>query len=174
MIKTFNTGQRMSPMILAHELQKHYTEDAFKKLPNWKQNCIEKNKDIYKLYKKDWDKWLEKTYSILEKRQIYSQLDWQAGLLKENDSLFDYFIQIRQSGIRVKKVKYFPTLVAIVQTPIYGKERRYLTPRECAKLQSFPSTFKIHENDKIAYKQFGNAVNVDVVYKVINETLKEY
>jgi DNA (cytosine-5)-methyltransferase 1 len=67
----------------------------------------------------------------------------------------------------VKKTEYFPTLVAIVQTPIYGKERRYLTPRECARLQSFPDDFILHSNEKVAYKQLGNAVNVDVVHRVL-------
>ena len=38
-----------------------------------------------------------------------------------------------------------------------------ITPRECARLQKFPDTFKINENDTEAYKQFGNSVNVDVV-----------
>ena len=75
---------------------------------------------------------------------------------------------------RVKKSKYFPTLVAIVQTPIYAKERRHITPRECARLQSFPDSFQLHENDQVAYKQFGNAVNVDVVHYVMSRTLKSY
>ena len=88
--------------------------------------------------------------------------------------IFNHFIQFRQSGIRVKKNKYFPTLVAIVQTPIYAKEKRYITPRECARLQSFPDDFILNENDKVAYKQFGNAVNVDVVHFVILNTLKAY
>ena len=174
MIKVFETGQKMSPMILAQELNKEYSDEEFNKLPNWKQNCIIKNKDIYEKYKPHWDKWLDENNESLSKRQIYSQLDWQAGPLKENDSIFNHFIQIRQSGIRVKKTKYFPTLVAIVQTPIYGKERRYLTPRECARLQSFPDDFKLHETDNTAYKQFGNAVNVDVVYTVMKATLSNY
>ena len=111
---------------------------------------------------------------MLSKRQIYSQLEWQTGKIKQNESIFNYFIQFRQSGIRVKKTDYFPTLVAIVQTPIYAKEKRFITPRECARLQSFPDSLIIHENDHIAYKQFGNAVNVDVVHYVINYTLKLY
>lgn len=174
MIKVFETGQKMSPMILAQELNKEYSDEEFDKLPNWKQNCIIKNKDIYEKYQTHWDKWLDENDESLNKRQIYSQLDWQAGPLKENESIFNHFIQIRQSGIRVKKTKYFPTLVAIVQTPIYGKERRYLTPRECARLQSFPDDFTLHETDNIAYKQFGNAVNVDVVYTVMKATLSNY
>ena len=93
---------------------------------------------------------------------------------KPNDSIFNYFIQIRQSGIRVKKAEYFPTLVAISQIPIYGKERRYITPRECARLQSFPENFKIAEEDKHSYKQFGNAVNVDNVKTVVKATFDHY
>ena len=49
---------------------------------------------------------------------------------------------------------YFPTLVAISQIPIYGKEKRYITPRECARLQSFPEDFQLASEDKDSYKQF--------------------
>ena len=65
--------------------------------------------------------------------------------------------------IRVKTCTYFPALVAITQTSIIGKEKRFLTLRECARLQSFPDTFIPCPNEKQAYKQFGNAVNVDLV-----------
>ena len=111
----------------------------------------------------------------MQKKEVFGKLEWQVGKKKDaQDSIFNYFIQIRQSGIRVKKAHYFPTLVAIVQTPIYAKERRYITPRECARLQSFPDTFQMHSNDHTAYKQFGNAVNVDVVHFVMKEVLKVY
>jgi DNA (cytosine-5)-methyltransferase 1 len=42
-----------------------------------------------------------------------------------------------------------------------GKIRR-LTPRECARLQGFDDTFVIPVSDSQAYKQFGNAVTVNV------------
>lgn len=42
-----------------------------------------------------------------------------------------------------------------------GKIRR-LTPRECARLQGFPDSFVIPVSDSQAYKQFGNAVTVNV------------
>ena len=174
MIKVFETGQKMSPTILCKEFNKNYSKEELNKLPKWKKDYIEKNKPIYKKYKNEWDLWMEKHRDKLSKLEIYGKLEWQAGPKKENDSIFNHFIQLRQSGIRVKKSKYFPSLVAIVQTPIYAKERRYITPRECARLQSFPDCFKLHKNDKIAYKQFGNAVNVDVVYYVMSRVLELY
>lgn len=173
-IQTFEVGQSMSPTILCKEFYKTYTEDEFNTLPKWKKDYIEKNKPIYNKYRPKWDEWMKKYKDKLSKLEIYSKLEWQVGPKKENDSIFNYFIQMRQSGIRIKKAKYFPTLVAIVQTPIYAKERRYITPRECARLQSFPDSFQLHENDKIAYKQFGNAVNVDVVYFVMSRVLNVY
>ena len=43
---------------------------------------------------------------------------------------------------------------------------RKLTPNECRKLQGFPSEWTQVVSDCQAYKQFGNAVTVDVAYKV--------
>lgn len=43
---------------------------------------------------------------------------------------------------------------------------RKLTPNECRKLQGFPSDWKQVVSDCQAYKQFGNAVTVDVAYYV--------
>jgi DNA (cytosine-5)-methyltransferase 1 len=174
MIQHVEVGDSLSPTILCNEFQKEYTEDAFSILPTWKQDYITKNKPIYNKYKDKWDSWYEANRILLSKREIYGKLEWQTGKKRENDSIFNHFIQLRQSGIRVKKNEYFPTLVAIVQTPIYAKERRYITPRECARLQSFPDSFKLHDTDQVAYKQFGNAVNVDVVHFAISNTLKTY
>lgn len=43
---------------------------------------------------------------------------------------------------------------------------RKLTPNECRKLQGFPSDWVQVVSDSQAYKQFGNAVTVNVSYKV--------
>lgn len=174
MVKKMETGQSMSPTILCNEFGKTYSEAEFAGLATWRREYITKNKPIYNKYKEHWDAWREKHAELLAKKEIYGKLEWQAGVKKENDSIFNYFIQLRQSGIRVKKTNYFPTLVAIVQTPIYAKEKRYITPRECARLQSFPDNFIMCDNDHTAYKQFGNAVNVDVVHFVIQNVLKLY
>jgi DNA (cytosine-5)-methyltransferase 1 len=50
---------------------------------------------------------------------------------------------------------------------IYKKNNyRLLSGRETGLLQGFPKTFKIHHKDKIAKKQFGNAVPTNIVKKV--------
>ena len=149
-------------------------EKEFIYYADWRRDYIMKNKPLYVKYKDNWDEWYEKHKELISKREIYAKLEWQVGKIKENDSIFNYFIQMRQSGIRVKKAKYFPTLVAISQIPIYGKEKRYLTPKEGLRLQSFPDSFKLLEEDKHSYKQLGNSVNVSNVSNVIESTLKLY
>jgi len=55
---------------------------------------------------------------------------------------------------------------------IYNKDNlRLITGRESGRLQGFPEKFKIHPNDKIAKKQFGNAVPTAVVYNLAKEVL---
>lgn len=49
-----------------------------------------------------------------------------------------------------------------------GRIRR-LTPRECARLQGFSDEFVIPVSDAQAYKQFGNAVTVNVARAVAGE-----
>lgn len=52
-----------------------------------------------------------------------------------------------------------------------GRVRR-LTPRECARLQGFSEEFEIPVSDSQAYKQFGNAVTVNVARAVAQEVKK--
>ena len=42
-------------------------------------------------------------------------------------------------------------------------ERRYITPRECLRLQSFTDNFIMSADDRATYKQRGNAVNVEML-----------
>lgn len=52
-----------------------------------------------------------------------------------------------------------------------GRVRR-LTPRECARLQGFTDEFIIPVSDSQAYKQFGNAVTVNVARAVAEQVRK--
>lgn len=170
-LEKLDVGQSIGVPILLEEFNKIY--ENMDDISDWKKTYIIKNKELYKKYKPLWDEWYNKHHDLLNKKIVYSKLEWQSGPLKGKDNIWDHFIQIRQSGIRVKKSDNFPTLVAMVQVPIYGKEKRYLTPRECARLQSFPEDFKINNNDKIAYKQFGNSVNVKIVKHILKNIFEQ-
>jgi len=174
LIKRFDVGEVMSPTILVHDAYRDYTEQQLTDRPEWKKEYMEKNKRLIEKYRDVFDEWYIRYSDILKKREIYGKLEWQAGIKREGGTIFDHFIQIRQSGIRVKKCRFFPTLVAISQIPIYGKQRRYITPRECARLQSFPDSFKMHSSDRQSYKQFGNCINVKNASDIIRQTLAHY
>ncbi len=127
----------------------------------WKKDFIAKNRYLYE-YNKDFiDKWFKKWNNLEEFTPTEQKMEWQCG--NSCTSIWDGLIQFRPSGIRVKTATVFPALVAIVQIPIIGKVKRRLTPREAARLQSFPDSFICNANDHQAYKQFGNAVNVKVI-----------
>ena len=130
-------------------------------LPKWKSDFCRKNRQLYQNNKTFIDKWLEKWDGLKNFTPTERKFEWQAG--DSIESIWDAFIQFRPSGIRVKRPDAFPALVAMVQIPIIGKYKRRLTPREAARLQSFPDTFIPNSNDHQAYKQFGNAVNVNCV-----------
>lgn len=49
---------------------------------------------------------------------------------------------------------------------------RKLSPRECARVQGFPDTFKINETATQAYKQFGNSVSINVLQNIVLEIQK--
>ena len=138
------------------------SDEDLSQYPVWKQNFIHKNNELYldnKIFIDDWLKRANKNPLFFGAK---AKLEWQAGQT-ETPNIWNQIFQLRPSGIRVKVNTYFPALVAIVQTSIIGSRRRFLTPRECARLQSFPDTFKYDVKPAQAYKQFGNAVNVDCV-----------
>lgn len=129
--------------------------------PSWKQDFVNKNIQLYKDNKQFIDKWLKKYNNLSDFTDTEKKMEWQAG--ETIDSLWEGVIQSRPSGIRIKAPTCFPALVAMVQIPIIGKYKRRLTPKEAGKLQSFPDDFIPNKIDQQAYKQFGNAVNVDVI-----------
>lgn len=55
---------------------------------------------------------------------------------------------------------------------IQNGRARKMTPRECARLQGFPDTYKLLDNDNAVYKQMGNAVSVPVIEAVITDLIE--
>ena len=136
--------------------------DTLDQQPRWLQNFVIKNNELWSQNKEFLAKWLPKAKKNKNFFGSKAKLEWQVGDV-ENPDIWEHIMQIRPSGLRVKPGTYFPALVAITQTSIVGKRKRFLTPRECARLQSFPDTFKYDPKRPQAYKQFGNSINVGLV-----------
>ena len=137
------------------------------KYPKWKQEFIRKNREIYENNKSFIDSWLIRWGVRDSLTPTNRKFEWQAG--NNIRSVFEGIIQFRPSGVRVKRPTESPTLVAMNHRPIIGKYKRYITLKEAAKLQCFPDNFMFDETESEAYKQLGNAVNVNVIEYVFRE-----
>lgn len=89
--------------------------------------------------------------------------------------------QWRRVYVRENKKGVCPTLTANMGTgghnvPLIrnGKGIRKITPRECARLQGFPESFKIPKDipETKLYKQFGNSVTVPVIGRIARQIRK--
>lgn len=140
-------------------------------MEKWKRNFALKNRYFYLKYKTFIDSWIEKN-DVMNLPLGYKKLEWNCAGIKD---IKDTIIQFRQSGIRIKKMNYFPALVAINNTPIiydrFYKRFRKITPREAANLQSFNKNYQLGDDSKI-YKQLGNAVNVKIIEKLMNKLVQ--
>ena len=133
-------------------------EDFYNKYKNW----IDKNREFYNKNIVVLKPWLIESRKNKLWLGAVRKMEWQTGI--NNLNMDQTLWSPRGSGIRIKNIDYSPTLVAMASMiPIYGPKSRYLTPRECARLQSFPEEHILHSNDKISYSQFGNAVNVTMI-----------
>lgn len=111
-------------------------------------------------------------YTLSDK--LWTYLQNYAAKHKAAGNGFGYGIASPNGVSRTLSARYYKdgSEILIEQK---NKNPRRLTPRECARLQGFPDSFKITVSDGQAYKQFGNSVVVPLmanVAKLIAEQLK--
>jgi DNA (cytosine-5)-methyltransferase 1 len=140
-----------------------YARVEEKKFPDWKIGFIRQNRELYRDNKKWINKWKPK---ILKFPPSLQKLEWNCK--GETRDIWKYVIQFRASGVRIKRPTSSPSLIAMTSTqvPIIAWEKRYMTPRECARLQSLGSLPHLPDSDTRAFKALGNSVNADIVRMV--------
>ena len=109
------------------------------------------------------DRDVDAKYTLSDKLWIYLQN--YAAKHKAAGNGFGYGIAPLDGVSRTISARYYKdgSEILIAQE---GKNPRRLTPRECARLQGFPDTFKIPVSDTQAYQQFGNSVVVPLMENV--------
>lgn len=144
----------MNALISNRRLKKFGTEQDGKRLSLDDIKTFYHNPDIKKIA------------HSLEKKGYIKQVDGKFNPVAGNMS-FEVFKFLDPESVSVTLVTSDAQRLGVVQN---GRPRR-ITPREAARIQGYPETYKIHPNDTIAYRQFGNAVAVPVVEKVLSDLL---
>ena len=152
-------GQSIRSVEDAQKLLPSYAWAKNDKFPSWKVSYIRRNRELYRVHKEWIDEWIPKILPFPHSQQ---KLEWNAQ--NEKRVILELISQIRPSGLRVKRATIAPSLVAMTttQVPIIGWENRYMTPRECARLQSLEGLKYLPEVPTRAYSALGNAVNARV------------
>lgn len=154
--QTLDTACNQGVMVVAFgrtEEEKKRRKEHFKK--TGKDSGSFKDKDLIVKNQKHYDTILANPNPVKE------------GLIMVGDYRADEGFRWREDGNS-------PTICARAREDVYGQpivnnnyKIRRLTPRECFRLMDFPDSFTWPVSDSQAYKQAGNSIVVNVLYKII-------
>ena len=137
-----------------------YAMDGSRTFPRWKRTFIRQNRMLYEANRTWIDRWLPQLDGLTASLRKF---EWNChGELRD---LQRHVLQVRPSGLRVKRSSSAPSLVSMTtsQLPIIPWENRYMTIRECARLQSLDDLPYLPESPSAATRALGNAVNAEIV-----------
>ncbi len=141
-----------------------------RKFPKWKVDFIRQNRQFYADNRAWIDPWMN---SVLKFPSSLQKFEWNVKGGKRD--IWEYVLQFRASGVRVKRRTTAPSLIAMTDTqvPIIAWQKRYMTPEECAKLQSLDELKALPSTPTKAFHALGNAVNSTVVERVARALLED-
>lgn len=169
----FGVPQNRERIFIVGFNKDYYGEQDFEEMFNWPEplnNQLIKVKDILE---QDYVNSLDKDiYTISDK--LYSGHLRRRIEHKEKGNGFGFSLYTGEE-------KYTNTLSAryykdgskiLIDQSLYGKNPRFLTQRECARLQGFPENFVIDAISRNEmYRQFGNSVCMKVITAIADKML---
>ena len=159
--------------------------------PNWKIRFLEQNRQ-----------WAVRLWANLSSERLRSWLDLLVSTVPASShqklewnckgevlDLWQHVLQFRPSGLRAKRLRHVPALVAMTSTqiPIVPRldadepthsgdprtQARHLLRTEALQLQGFPASWRHPSSRDVAFRAFGNAVHCELVVAIIRSWLGE-
>lgn len=169
----FGVPQNRERIFIVGFNKDYYGEQDFEKMFNWPEPLNSQLIKVKDILEQDYVNSLEKDiYTISDK--LYSGHLRRKVEHKEKGNGFGFSLYTGEE-------KYTNTLSAryykdgseiLIDQSQYGKNPRFLTQRECARLQGFPENFVIDAISRNEmYRQFGNSVCMKVIAAISDKML---
>ena len=152
--------------------------------PRWKVRFVEQNRDwaaqlLHALAGDGRLKWYRSWLDGLARlAPSHQKLEWNCQ--GERLELLTHILQFRPSGLRVKRFRHVPALVASTATQIPvvpvphsngTPKARFLLTSEGCQIQGLPPDWQLPESRSIAFKALGNAVHAEMIAAILTEWL---